>query len=141
MENKKEALDGEAWIKKYYPVEAISLFNASDIECTQHSLNKWRGLTKEVLGQYGLVANGYAIEGYNFKFRVNDDSCALCIKYVVREKSCANCPLCKQLGKPCDVTEDSPYFTFTYKESPLPMIEALEKTLLSLQQNRKEDGK
>jgi len=130
---------GEAWLKKYYPVEAETLANASDIECVQHSLNKWRGLTKDVLEKYGLVSDESLIEGDNFSFYIDDDSCALCVKYLVQEVMCTGCPLSKQLGKPCDANYIAPYSIFIRTGNPLLMIKALEKTLLSLQ-NRKNDG-
>jgi len=134
MENSK------AWLKKYYPVKAKTLADASDIECTKHSLNKWRGLTEEVLKQYGFVTNGYAIQDDSFVFYVDSNSCALCKKYLLQKVRCEGCPVFKQLGKSCDEGRHSPYQIFRTDGNPLPMIETLEKTLLSLQ-HRKEDGK
>jgi len=132
----KEVLNGEDWMEKYYPVGAETLADASDIECTQHSLNKWRGLTKEVLEKYGLIVYIHIIKGDNYKFYIDCGSCALCQKYIEKISSCRNCPLCKQLGSACDYMYDSPYNIFTKKGNPLPMIEALEKTLSALQKNK-----
>ena len=128
--------NGESWLKKYYPVEADTLINDSDIECVQHSLNKWRGLTKNILRKYGLVANGQEIQGDSFVFYVDSISCALCQKYIEQRNICIVCPLFKQLGKPCESGGDSPYTVFQREANPLPMIEALEKTLVSLQQKQ-----
>jgi len=137
MENsKKEWLNGEDWIDKYYPVGAETLADASDIECTQHSLNKWRGLTKDVLEKYDLVSSVSLIEGDNYRFYIDGDSCALCQKYIEKTSSCRNCPLYKQIGSSCDSGYDSPYKNFTKKGNPLPMIEALEKTLSALQKDQ-----
>jgi len=132
--------NGESWLKKYYPVEADTLINDSDIECVQHSLNKWRGLTKNILRKYGLVANGCVIEDDRFVFYVDSSSCALCQKYIEKRNTCIGCPLFKQLGKPCEASSDSPYTVFRREANPLPMIDALEKTLMALTIDRKEDG-
>jgi len=127
----KEVLDGKAWRKKYYPVEAKELANASDIDCVTHSLNKWRGLTEQALQTYDLY-------GADYLLNIDTSSCALCWKYInwigfIDISGCMNCPLGRLLGKGCQTEYD----IFIEKNNPIPMIEALERTLLMLQQEDK----
>jgi hypothetical protein len=126
--------DLKAWKKEFYPTRADT--RMSKIDAVRHSLRKWKGLLPENLDRYDLTANFI-----DFALPVNGDSCALCQKYYDTsfpndESRCQKCPLAQVLGQRCDYRDDeytSPWHSFSLGKNPVPMIEALEKTLRELE--------
>lgn len=115
----------ETWKAEFYPIEARKV---PVEDAVQHSLNKWRGLTKENLDKHELTLDEYSvlIDDEDNEFGVDAYSCALCQKY----RYCDGCPLANVLGRSCDNEDDgehSPYGLFVEEGNPLPMIAALER--------------
>jgi hypothetical protein len=128
--------DLKAWKKEFYPTRADT--RMSRIDAVRHSLRKWKGLLPENLDRYNLT-----VSFIDFALPVSGDSCALCQKYYDasipdRERRCQKCPLAQVLGERCDCLDDgndyvSPWHSFSLDKNPVPMIEALEKTLRELE--------
>ena len=135
----------ETWKEEFYPVPADDRrAKRSHTAAVNHSLKKWRGLTKENLEKHGLTKeSGHLIIPINGGgcITISGATCALCCMEYERtaypmsdlEKFCRRCPLFRALGRKCDgpllVSEEpSPYSEFLSKDDPLPMIKALEKT-------------
>jgi len=121
----------ETWKAEFYPIPAHEV---PVEDAVQHSLRKWRGLTKENLEKHGLVRRkNVIIESGVWRFGVESDSCSLCKHYLSPFSNCHHCPLANVLGGRCDEDQgdldevDSPYHEFTRNGNPLPMIEALER--------------
>lgn len=123
----------ETWKAEFYPIDASKV---PVEDAVQHSLRKWRGLTKENLASHELSRNRRSIEegGYGGSLPINSESCALCHHYFNGnvQDSCDGCPLFESLGRICyegceEDNRDSIYHQFTINGNPLPMIAALEK--------------
>ena len=121
----------ETWKAEFYPVEADKVPEELAVE---HSLRKWRGLTKENLARHELTADGGVLtdsSGCDL-FEVYASSCSLCQVYLRKDlnQRCGACPLFEHLGKPCyeEDTGDalSAFDAFIEHDDPLPMIAALE---------------
>jgi hypothetical protein len=124
----------KAWKKEFYPTRADT--RMSKINAVRHSLRKWKGLLPENLDRYNIT-----VSFINFALPVGGDSCALCQKYYDTsfpkhdERRCQKCPLAQVLGQRCDSRDGenlSPWQSFSFDGNPIPMIEALEKTLREL---------
>lgn len=115
----------ETWKAEFYPVEADKVPEELAVE---HSLRKWRGLTKENLARHELTVDEGTLFDSDDEFEVDADSCSLCSVHL--ESTCGTCPLCEHLGKPCygddESYKSSPFGIFMGKNDPLPMIAALE---------------
>jgi len=136
----------ETWKEEFYPVPADDKrAKRSHTAAVNHSLKKWRGLTKENLEKHGLQKESTVIIPINGGgcISIVGATCALCCMEYDRtclnnstsEKFCRQCPLFRTLGRQCDqdnlldVSEEpGPYIKFIIKDDPQPMIEALEKT-------------
>lgn len=141
----------QSWKAEFYPVEAKDV---PEEEAIQHSLTKWRGLTKENLEKHGLRVSGVIGEIFEApteeqpdteeSLRLDSTSCALCHHYLETSgvepadgdddyeneiMECFDCPLRKHLGYACDKDSTMPYQIWTARRNPLPMIQALEATL------------
>ena len=136
----------KTWKKEFYPKAASRVAKK---EATAHSLRKWQGLTKTNLKKHELkIADNYVVpiialypEDRNFYydgFFVNEQTCALCKKFLDEEAdnhACSKCPLYKALGNiSCaswddETKKDGPYEIWLQKSNPIPMINALKKTL------------
>lgn len=121
----------ETWKAEFYPIEASKVLVE---DAVQHSLRKWRGLTKENLKKHGVKQDGNSIYDVFGSLRLNYGSCALCFHYECSVSDCPGCPLVSVLGTRCDICVNrddehivSPYREFIWRNDPLPMIEALEK--------------
>ena len=138
----------ETWKEEFYTVPADDRrAKRSHTAAVNHSLKKWRGLTKENLEKHGLIKKSMTsviipINGGGY-ISTAGTTCALCcmeddrtcLNNSTNEKFCRRCPLFRTLGKQCnqenffDISEEpSPYSEFLSKDDPLPMIKALEKT-------------
>lgn len=138
----------ETWKEEFYPVPADDRrAKRSHTAAVNHSLKKWRGLTKESLEKHGLqkISGSDCITPIlgGEHMPIAGATCALCLMEDDRtclnnstsEKFCRQCPLFRTLGRQCDqdnlldVSEEpSPYSNFIVRDDPLPMIKALEKT-------------
>lgn len=122
----------DTWKSEFYPIEASKV---PVEEAVQHSLRKWRGLTKENLEKHGVIKDEDSTKIMYGKGGMSIDahSCALCEHYLdsyQMDNACEGCPLVTVRGVPCDDDSESsvsPYHEFTGKGNPLPMIAALEK--------------
>lgn len=126
----------EEWQKKYYPTPASDIGKrASPLDLLDHSIRKWRGLSKAVLKKHGLSQAVSQLTGQWNRIEsgpgrtiliVDAESCALCERYM--GNGCRRCPLKIQLGRTCDdetTTELSPYAKFIKLGKNRPMLKAL----------------
>lgn len=128
----------ETWKKEFYSEKPKKSFTKK--QAIEHSLKKWKGLTEENIKKHNCSLNDEFLtenKGDDDYLRIDGGSCSLCVKYYIekdfefRESRCEKCPLFKSLGHKCDniFNADAPYIIFTNENNPLPMIEALQKTL------------
>lgn len=121
----------ESWCEEFYSVEASEMAGKSDIECLEHSLKKWKGLSQESLERHGLVVNRYlvgnAIAATDKRryIYIDSSSCALCEKYLEPHLPCKGCPIHKNTGFDCS----REYECFYHSLLPQKMITLLEDTL------------
>jgi len=117
----------QSWMGEFMPVPASHAVT-SELEAVQHSLQKWRGLTKENLKKHGVSQLDVPAPG--------SANCSLCLRHC---GGCSTCSLYKSRGNvPCDDQIDgeedcSPYHAYTgtwfnKKKTPIPMIKCLEQT-------------
>ena len=105
----------ETWLAAHYPTAAR---DCPKQDALAHSLNKWRGLTREALLKHDLHFAPIHVGGSN---------CALCVHHVGTTPMCVSCPLAiSRDGVPCDDGEDSPWTAWCTSNNPDPMIKALE---------------
>lgn len=128
----------ESWKKCYYPVAAK---DCPEEDALEHSIQKWEGLRKEVLQEYGLHVDisGLSVaiaDSLGNKLAINDQTCALCHHYEEGDEgvNCFRCPLraekVRRLHDPdelADYTLDCAreYRAWTIVDNPVPMIELL----------------
>lgn len=131
----------KSWREEFMP--KMPSKRMSKIKAIEHSLRKWKGLTKSNLKKHDMVKISYWIETdvfENYKtiseqyLNIDAESCALCVRFYdddtsVENEECKKCPLFKTLGNPCDIALKSPYRIWKNQDNPRPMIRALEKTL------------
>jgi len=118
----------QTWKKEFYTEDAT---NVSKEDAIEHSLKKWRGLTKENLEKHCVVRLRDLICDINGSSRlyIDKDSCALCL---TSGDDCTSCPLFESREDvSCDSTTNdektSPYHAFTRDGNAEPMIKALEE--------------
>lgn len=121
----------QTWKEEFYPTEAGSPeAQASPIE---HSLIKWKGLTKENLDKHAVKkTEGYIwIGDDNNSLCIDSDSCSLCLKArsirSLKQSSlmCEECEIHKNLNEECDIE----YATWCRTGDPTTMISLLTRTL------------
>ena len=127
------------WLTNYYQVAADNLRDATNLECLEHSLKKWIGLTR--LKSYGLMLDHderslVEEKTSNIVLRIDSGSCALCIKHYDTYRDgidCKKCPLAIHLGKPCDDMKDNLYMrSFIY---PSVMVKTLRAAIKEHKEN------
>ena len=136
-----------SWIKKFYPIKASQLKNASDLKCVKHALRKWKGAKSKNLKQHGVSYKGFIIDDTEWSFSFDSDSCSLCQKYHQfgpRNKYCYNkklqkfCPISEVLGRTCDA--DSPQvgdsIFYQSQHNPKKMIKLLTKVRNKLRKEK-----
>ena len=151
----------ESWKAEFYSTDArmyggLDKSPGTTVFAILHSLQKWRGLTKENLRKHDLSrVNGRLFDGvsrdWDKGFLINDRSCALCHMFYVNDDfdhprppaRCGSCPLRIEQGIPCDVDNDlgsitsvSPFRWFILTGDPQPMINLLERALRSANQEK-----
>ena len=132
------------WLMNYYPVTADHLRDATKLECLEHSLKKWIGLTR--LKSYGLMLDHderslVEDKTSNIVLRIDSGSCALCIKHYDAYMAgidgygidCDKCPLAIHLGKPCDDLKDNLYMKSFI--NPSLMVKALRAAIKEHKEN------
>lgn len=124
----------KSWCKEFMP--KMPTKRLTKLQAIEHSLRKWKGLTKANLKKHDLSREHYWIEDgeKDSLLDIDADTCALCVKYYddkadTFRDACLACPLFRTLGKPCDHLKSSPYAIWKDTGNPNPMIRALEKTL------------
>ncbi len=122
-----------SWEEEFYPLTAEESCY-TDLQAVDHSILKWRGLTKENLEKYGLVKekDSLFITKPLFEMQIDGDNCALCHRHSNND-SCGDCPLFEvRDGVMCTDTLDSeltsPFNKWKVTGDPQPMIKWLEKT-------------
>lgn len=147
----------QSWLDEFYPTDAETAGNWTNLECVRHSLQKWRGLTAESLAKHDVVnrsgevfapQNGDLNRGKTVII-ISGASCSLCVKHFnsddwamsARER-CKSCPLARARGgAPCDRASRadkvvdifgqdekiSPWRLWYNLRDPSAMIAALEK--------------
>lgn len=127
------------WLMNYYPVTADHLRDATNLECLEHSLKKWIGLTR--LKSYGLMLDHderslVEDKTSNIVLRIDSGSCSLCIKHYDAyndEINCNKCPLAIHLGKPCDDLKDNLYMQSFI--NPILMVKELRAAIKEHKEN------
>lgn len=120
----------KTWKEEFYPTKANSPEAlASPIE---HSLRKWKGLTKKNLAKHRVWKGGrmFIMDEWADILSIDCESCALCINSTVKDECgthvvCAHCPIYETLMKECN----SEYFEWVCTGNPTPMISLLTRTL------------
>ncbi len=101
----------ESWKAEFLPKPAKDVL--AD-EAIAHSLQKWRGLTKEARDKHGLSE-------VDFKLLINGNSCALCLT----NDACSTCPIMVTTELFCGQT-GSAWSVAKRIGNPQPMIDLLQ---------------
>lgn len=136
------------WKAEFYPVEAEDAARGAEPQqAMEHSLLKWIGLTKSNLEKHGLFKknNWTVLWDGDGQFVVSTDTCALCLRYHFSlakslnntpRNPCADCPLVKVRGIPCDKSEDcmvrSPFTAWATYGNPMFMLSLLVEAAVML---------
>lgn len=121
--------DSKEWLKKYYPVEATELCEASAKECLEHSLLKWQGLANAKQYNLSIRLSALREESDYPVFWPDGDSCALCKKYYRGSGNCTDCPLAEELGHPCDSDDSGNNLYDRSLRNPQLMVDVLSDIL------------
>ena len=139
----------QTWMDEFYPTPAQKF--PTELEAVEHSLRKWKGLTRENLEKHGVIHRGWNIRDDNdTRLLIDSTTCALCQRHTKDEEDFANCDKC--ILKKVNVSEFdgqhygcdpampghdySIFYVFIVRSNPQPMIELLEKAKAYLcQQN------
>lgn len=132
----------QAWVTDNYPVPADRLTYATDRQCIQHALKKWRGALK--IKKYGLTYEDHCISApipanvliTVSEFYFGEESCSLCKKYAAAcYRNKIPCPIIRYQGYSCDDNHDNTYYKSA--NDPQPMIQLLKSTLEFVKQEPK----
>ncbi len=125
----------KSWKAKFYPEEAVAVaLRGNDIECIEHSIRKWNGVSPENLQKHNVCIRGYRIEAKDVSWPylpMVSETCALCHLTDIRhneeqdDDECSQCPIVKATGTKCD----SQWQHFETGEGEVPMQQLLQKTL------------
>ncbi len=132
----------ESWKEEFYEIDAYDIAqNEDDLGMVDHCLKKWEGLLPENLAKHNLRHKSFTIvEIDNEKeyFETDCNSCALCQAY--DNNDCLDCPITLSRGYPCaeegdwiegtdeEEREPAPWYEWTTRKNPEPMIRCLNKT-------------
>lgn len=116
------------WMQKYYPVPSAIV--PTD-RATWHALQKWRGLSN--LYAYGLHKDSLGYDILDDKgeviMHIDGRTCAYCHLYLrtrsANRNRCAQCPITRHTGRPCDDAHSSPYTYWLRCGNPRPMLALL----------------
>lgn len=126
----------ETWRTEFYPEEAVAVaLRGNDIECIEHSIRKWSGVSPENLQKHNVYVRGFRIEARDedaswSHLPMASETCALCHLADIRLNEeqgdeCSQCPIVKATGAKCD----SQWHHFETGEGEVPMQQLLQKTL------------
>lgn len=139
----------QTWMDEFYPTPAQKF--PTELEAVEHSLRKWKGLTKENLEKHCVDQRHSSIkDASDAKLAIDSTTCALCQQHTEDGEDFADCDKC--ILKKINVSEFdgqhygcasalpekdvTTYREFTVYGNPQPMIELLEKAKAYLcQQN------
>ena len=117
-----------SWKKEFYNKLKKRM---TDKECAEHTLKKYTGVLTSNLIKHKVIKrlDSAYIEDEKYKdFHFNMDNCSFCVKYILKERICSNCPLFIEGKKTC-FDENSAYGKFYIKSNPKKMISLLNKIL------------
>lgn len=138
----------KTWKAEFYSTPIEEAASGTAAVAIQHSLTKWKGLTKENLKKHRVKVVDSCIVGQRYfdhysapdSVVLNDETCSLCEKYYRLDDpngSCSRCPLYKVVGAGCGEIYDDPYSVFVDDGDPAPMIKALSKALKAAKKGKK----
>lgn len=121
------------WKAIYFPGDLKGVEEASKdaMLAANHSLNKWRGLSPEILSEYKLSRRSECIlQNGSVVFEVDEAECALCAydDLNTMSGSCNVCPL-RHVSEITCAEDNSPYQYWINTGDNGPMVDALEKTV------------
>lgn len=128
----------KGWLAEFYPITAEEAAKGNDLAAVEHSLTKWKGLTKKNLSKHRAKPTGMGDlqsqrAGSRWAILIDSRTCALCEKHYDRgaAEACKTCPLAKSRdGMSCDRMlpheTKSPWSMWTMHYDPSAMIHALE---------------
>ena len=128
----------ETWKKKYYK-DVDGAKKWTDLECANHTLKKYKGISKLEDHDLSLDDCDLLRDDGKIIFSFNGDSCSFCKKYYQlgkQSKACAKCPLYKE-GNGCGENEDDAYSVFCEKGNTKPMIALMKKIISKCDENGK----
>jgi len=139
----------QTWMDEFYPTPTRKF--PTELEAVEHSLRKWKGLTKENLKKHHVIKSGSLLRDDAYeRFFIDSTTCALCQQHTENSEDFADCDKCilKKVNVSefdgqhyrCDATLLEKgvgiYQEFVSYGNPQPMIELLEKAKAYLcQQN------
>lgn len=137
----------KTWKAEFYPVSASTAARKGKVAAIEHSIQKWKGLTKANMKKHKVKHDSYGV--FDMKdedafmadehLAFTDDTCALCKKYYHSSLgiTCGSCPLFQVVGVSCGDGYGDPFSAFVDDGNPQPMIRALTKALKRTQQEQK----
>lgn len=101
----------DTWEEEFYPVAAKEFKNASDEECVEHALQKWRGALPENCEKHETSYEDHEIfepDSEYLMFAFTGNTCSLCQKYpdTCKDDDENYCPIVRFLGESCDCSVD-----------------------------------
>ena len=121
----------KTWKEEFYPIPADQATD-TELEAIEHSLRKWRGLTKENRAKHGLTLNDFVAYNSCSLIVINGSTCSLCKRHTVPLSfltECSQCSITAITGTPCDKSGGSPWSMWRFQNDPRPMISVLEQCL------------
>jgi len=121
----------KSWEKEFYPVDAKTVAEISNLAMFQHTLLKYKGARKENLKKHRVKIINCRIfserrSAYGYPFKFTDSTCSLCFAYH-NIGYCTSCPIHKA-GQDCNTVDNCPYQKFLDGD-PEPMIELMLKLI------------
>lgn len=124
----------KTWKKEFYPKPADE---TTLEEALAHSQKKWEGLSLENMQRHhvqyvcGCVTDKRTC--LNSSLPISGSTCALCQHYMMKNNTCAGCPLYEVRGVQCDDImrgeEETPWHVWCGNEDPVPMQMWLQKAV------------
>jgi hypothetical protein len=102
---KETTVSLNSWKFEFYPTPASDC--KSGIEAVEHSLQKWKGLTKKSLKQHGMrqwkdtLFYEPADPSDDDMFSLDSDTCAMCEIFFDGDRLCDLCPIKLTTGMEC----------------------------------------
>lgn len=124
----------KSWKDEFYTQDAADA-TSSNIEALQHSIKKWKGLSKEnrkkhglkPIGKFGYTHYGHLVDKNGDDLGIDATSCALCKIHIA--SGCEDCPLKKEMNSVCTAFITNPYGKYIQSGDNKPMLDALKNAL------------